>query len=77
MPQKVLLLLYKFTGNPRFMEYEDYLENVKLFAAKYDPDKHHVMFIFDVHKKYQKIKNLAITLWNKILVQKLLIKKKN
>ena len=53
-----IFLLYKFTGNPRFMEYEDYLEHVKLFAAKYDPDKHHVMFIFDVPKKYQNIYDL-------------------
>ena len=53
-----IFLLYKYIGNPRFIEYEDYLENTKIFKAKYDPDKHHVMFIFEVPKKYQKVYDL-------------------
>ena len=48
-----IFLLYKYIGNPRFIEYEDYLEHSPLFVAKYDPDKYHVMFIFDVPKDYQ------------------------
>tara|TARA_R110002012_G_scaffold316281_1_gene531045 strand:+ start:655 stop:1194 length:540 start_codon:yes stop_codon:yes gene_type:complete len=52
-----IFLLYKYTGNPRFIEYEDYLENTKIFVAKYDPDRHHVMFVFEVPKKYQDIYN--------------------
>jgi len=48
-----IFLLYRYVGNPRFIEYEDYLENTISFVAKYDPDKFHVMFIFDVPEKYQ------------------------
>jgi len=48
-----IFLLYRYVGNPRFIEYEDYLEHTVLFKAKYDPDKYHVMFIFDVPETYQ------------------------
>ena len=53
-----IFLLYKYVGNPRFIEYEDYLEHTKLFEAKYDPDKYHVMFIFSVPKEYQHVYDL-------------------
>ena len=53
-----IYLLYKYLGNPRFIEYEDYLEHTNLFEAKYDPDKQHVMFIFKVPKQYQAVYDL-------------------
>lgn len=53
-----IFLLYKYVGNPRFIEYEDYLENTKIFTAKYDPDKYHVMFIFKVPSNHQNVYNL-------------------
>ena len=53
-----IYLLYKYLGNPRFIEYEDYLEHANLFEAKYDPDKYHVMFIFKVPEKYQIVYDL-------------------
>lgn len=53
-----IYLLYKYAGNPRFIEYEDYLEHTNLFVAKYDPDKYHVMFIFKVPEQYQDVYDL-------------------
>ena len=53
-----IFLLYRYTGNPRFIEYEDYLEHTSLFVAKYDPDKYHVMFIFNVPSAYQEVYDL-------------------
>tara|TARA_R110000824_G_scaffold361127_4_gene548922 strand:+ start:10690 stop:11262 length:573 start_codon:yes stop_codon:yes gene_type:complete len=53
-----IFLLYKYIGNPKFIEYEDYLEHTKLFKAKYDPDKYHVMFIFNVPKEHQEVYDL-------------------
>lgn len=50
-----IFLLYNYVGNPRFIEYEDYLEHTKLFVAKYDPDTYHVMFIFKVPEEYQDV----------------------
>ena len=48
-----IFLLYEFSGSREFLEYEDFLENTKLFVAKYDPDDHHVMFVFKVPSFYQ------------------------
>tara|TARA_R110000796_G_scaffold96973_2_gene203682 strand:+ start:2569 stop:3141 length:573 start_codon:yes stop_codon:yes gene_type:complete len=53
-----IFLLYRYRGDVNFIEYEDYLENTILFKAKYDPDKYHVIFIFDVPKEHQKDYNL-------------------
>ena len=45
-----IFLLYKYIGNPRFIEYEDYLEHSPLFVAKYDPDKYHVCLFLTFQK---------------------------
>ena len=48
-----IFLLYKFSGDKKFLEYEDYLKNTHLFIDAYDPDDQHVMFVFDVPAFYQ------------------------
>jgi len=48
-----IFLLYKFSAEKEFLEYEDYLKNTHLFVTSYDPDKTHVMFVFDVPAFYQ------------------------
>ena len=53
-----IFLLYKFNGDKKFIEYEDYLENCALFHSKYDPDKTHVMFVLNVPEDYQDIYDL-------------------
>jgi len=48
-----IFLLYKFSGSKEFLLYEDFLKNTNLFVDSYDPDDHHVMFVFDVPSFYQ------------------------
>ena len=50
-----IFLLYKFHGTKEFILYEEYLEGRSIFHSKYDPDKHHVMFVFNVPEDYQGI----------------------
>ena len=53
-----IFLLYKFNGSKAFLQYEDYLEHSKLFVKTYDPDKNHVMYIFNVPSFYRNDYNL-------------------
>lgn len=53
-----IFLLYKFSGAQPFLRYEDYLEHSKLFVKTYDPDKNHVMYVFNVPSLYQHEYNL-------------------
>ena len=53
-----IFLLYKFSGDKQFLEYEDYLTTTKLYVDSYDPDKYHVMYIFRIPEEYQDVYNL-------------------
>lgn len=48
-----ILLLYKFSGQPWFIQFEEKLEKHPHFVYKYDPDKYHVMFVFKVPDEYK------------------------
>lgn len=48
-----IFLLYKFSGAKEFLLYEDFLKSTDLFVDSYDPDNHHVMFVFKVPSFYQ------------------------
>jgi len=52
-----LFFLYKFSGNKKFLEYEDYLENQELFQHSYDPDKFHTMYCFKIPDSHKDIYN--------------------
>lgn len=56
-----ILMLYKFSGRIPFLEFEDWCTTHPLFEGKYDPDKSHVMFVFNIPEKvkadYELIKN--------------------
>ena len=53
-----IFLLYKFHGTKDFILYEETLEKSELFHTKYDPNKTHVMFIFNVPEDYQDVYDL-------------------
>lgn len=46
-----IFLLYRFSGEKEFLEYEDYLENLKFFETSYDPDKLHTIYCFKIPKE--------------------------
>ena len=48
-----IFLLYKFSGSKQFLAYENRLESSDLFVKSYDPDKNHVMFIFNIPSFYK------------------------
>lgn len=41
-------LLYRFSGDTMFLKFETALCSFRTFIKKYDPDPHHVLFVFDV-----------------------------
>lgn len=43
-----VLMLYKFSGKLEFIEFEERLQDHPLYTGQYDPDKSHVMYVFDV-----------------------------
>ena len=53
-----IFLLFKFSGEKEFLEYENYLTTTKLYVDSYDPDKYHVMYVFKVPKKHQNVYDL-------------------
>jgi hypothetical protein len=46
-----ILLLYKFSGDREFLKFEDQIQEHPLYDGTYDPDKTHVMFVFNIPDK--------------------------
>lgn len=53
-----IFVLLRHSENREFLRYEKSLELHKDYHGFYDPDKYHVMFIFNVPKEHQKDYNL-------------------
>jgi len=49
-----LLLLYKFSGREEFIKFEGFLENTDCYLGKYEPDKHHTMYVYEIPDKWLK-----------------------
>lgn len=47
-----LLLLYKFSGKEEFIKFEEFLENIENYVGKYEPDKQHTMYVYDIPTKW-------------------------
>jgi hypothetical protein len=47
-----LFLLYKFSPNPIFQNFESKLSYLPEFVQAYDPDKYHRMFVFKLDDEY-------------------------
>jgi hypothetical protein len=45
-----IALLYRYSGDPLFLKFEAALGAFRNFKKKYDPDPHHVLFVFNVPK---------------------------
>jgi hypothetical protein len=45
-----IALLYRFSGDPLFLKFEAALGAFRTFVRKFDPDPHHVVFVFDIPK---------------------------
>ena len=43
---EVIALLYRFSGDPLFLKFEEALCSFRNFIKRYDPDPYHVMFVF-------------------------------
>jgi hypothetical protein len=56
--EKCIALLYRFSGDAKFLKFESALCSFRTFVKKYDPDPYHVLFVFDVpdsaKKSYQR-----------------------
>ena len=48
-----IALLYRWSGDPRFIEFEKTLSEFPNFRKTYDPDTQTVMFIFDIPHKHE------------------------
>lgn len=48
-----IAMLYRWSGKPMFLKFESALCAFGNFRRKYDPDPHHVIFVFDVPSKYR------------------------
>lgn len=48
-----ILLLYKFSGNRTYLNFESDLRENEYFVDSYEPDRYHTMFVFDVPANYQ------------------------
>ena len=44
---KGIFVLYKFSGSPKYLEYEDKIQSNPLFKKMYEPDTKHTMMVFD------------------------------
>lgn len=49
-----LLLLYKFSAREDFIKFEGFLENIDNYLGKYEPDRHHTMYVYDIPNKWLK-----------------------
>lgn len=48
-----ILLLYKFSGNKEFIDFEFWLQSHDQFRGTYEPDRYHTMYIFEVSDQYK------------------------
>lgn len=48
-----LFVLYKFIGTKDFIKYEESVKTNSLYVTSYDPDKQHVMMVFNIPDKYK------------------------
>jgi len=48
-----IFFLYKFSGDKKYIEYENYLENQDILEMYYDPDKYHTLFCFKIPEEYK------------------------
>jgi hypothetical protein len=55
-----IALLYRFSGDPLFLQLEQAFKQFSYFREVEDTDPYHVLFVFDVPKKYRKIYNQFI-----------------
>lgn len=47
-----LILLYRFSGKSDFINYETFLEGLPTYIDKYEPDKFHTMYVYDIPFKH-------------------------
>lgn len=43
-----IFLLYKFSGDKWFLNFEEQLQDCDYFVTQYEPDKFHTMFVYDI-----------------------------
>lgn len=43
-----VLMLYRFSGKQEFIDFEEFIQRHPLYVDQYDPDKKHVMYVFDI-----------------------------
>ena len=55
-----VLLLYRFHANPIYLEFETKLESHPLFEKRYEVDKQHTMFVFNLPEDSQEDYNKLI-----------------
>jgi len=48
-----IMLLYKFSGKEEFINYEVFLESLPTYIDKYEPDKYHTMYVYDIPFKWK------------------------
>tara|TARA_Y100001937_G_C7133648_1_gene338850 strand:- start:2409 stop:3170 length:762 start_codon:yes stop_codon:yes gene_type:complete len=49
--ENCIALLYRWSGDLRYIKFEKILSQFKNFRRRYDPSPHYVMFVFDVPKE--------------------------
>lgn len=56
-----IALLFRFSGDVAFVKFESWIKTQPNFLASYDPDKHHVLYVFSVpevgKEQYNKIRD--------------------
>lgn len=55
-----ILLLYRFSANPVYLDFEAKLAAHPLFEQNYEVDKHHTMFVFNIPEEFQEDYNKLI-----------------
>jgi hypothetical protein len=48
-----IILLYRFSGSPLFLKFEQALKKFRWYKETLDPSPHHAMFIFNIPEKYK------------------------
>lgn len=46
--ENVIALLYRFSGDPTFLKFEEALSNFRTFKYRIDTDPHHVLYVFGI-----------------------------
>jgi len=64
--ENCLYLLYKFSGNKAYIDFEGRLQTHENYRGQYEPDRQHVMYVFEVPnerlKDYNNFKNSKYSL---------------